>query len=57
MLRAEANEGADLLQRNPNHVGGGWGEEDEENESEDERDGVEALIEGMGKADLSEGGS
>ncbi|KAK4690101.1 pre-rRNA-processing protein TSR3, partial [Tremellales sp. Uapishka_1] len=52
--RAEkvANEGDDLLKRNPNHVGGGWIDEEEEG-SEEERDGVEALIEGMGKTDIA----
>ncbi|WWC60315.1 uncharacterized protein I303_102886 [Kwoniella dejecticola CBS 10117] len=53
-----ANEGEDLLRANPNHVGNEWDDEEapelvEADDSEEERDDVETLIQGIDKANIS----
>jgi hypothetical protein len=49
---------SDLLRANPNHVGGGWNDDEgasvEVNESDEERDNVEALIAGMERATVTD---
>ncbi|WVQ79126.1 hypothetical protein IAT38_001221 [Cryptococcus sp. DSM 104549] len=50
----QANEGQDLLRENPNHKGNEWEQPEEEEDSDEDRDDVEALIAGLGKANLED---
>ncbi|WVQ64911.1 uncharacterized protein L199_003080 [Kwoniella botswanensis] len=57
-LEKQAHEGEDLLRANPNHVGNEWDDEEAPNlvevsNSEDERDDVEVLIQGMDQTKIS----
>ncbi|WWC87887.1 uncharacterized protein L201_002785 [Kwoniella dendrophila CBS 6074] len=57
-LEKQANEGEDLLRANPNHIGNEWDDEEapdsvEAGDSEDERDDVETLIQGIDKAHIA----
>ncbi|WVW80145.1 hypothetical protein I302_102120 [Kwoniella bestiolae CBS 10118] len=58
-LEKQANEGEDLLRANPNHIGNEWDTEeapelvDVGGDSEDERDDVEVLVQGIDKAKIS----
>ncbi|KAL0252343.1 hypothetical protein I308_101732 [Cryptococcus tetragattii IND107] len=49
----DADEGADLLRENPNHQGSEW-QAEEDGESDEERDDVEALIAGLEQANLDD---
>ncbi|OCF57905.1 pre-rRNA-processing protein TSR3 [Kwoniella mangroviensis CBS 10435] len=57
-LEKQAHEGEDLLRANPNHVGNEWDDEEvpdlvEVSNSEDERDDVEVLIQGIDNTKIS----
>lgn len=42
-----------MLRANPNHAGGGWDDQPEEDDSEAEVDDVETLIAGVEKTNLN----
>lgn len=53
MENVDADEGADLLRENPNHQGSEW-QAEEDGDSDEERDDVEALIAGLEQANLDD---